>query len=173
MKNRDSAKRQPLVVIDDHDMKYLTFTILLVFLYSCNSGELEELKNQNLILKSQIEKQQKELDLTKNAIVIPYDSLYKYTMPVTFGPDPIATNEEVTFQTMLAWTKFPKELNVKWEITRGEAELVNKNYGDELNREVSHQFSSPGEKEIFGDYIVSFPNGKTRKMTWGRFVKVK
>jgi hypothetical protein len=154
------------------NMKYLTFTILLVIMYSCNSGELKGLKNQNLILKSQIEKQQKELDLTRNAIVIPYDSLHKYTMPVTFGPDPIATNEEVTFQTMLAWTRFPKELEVKWEITQGEAQLVSKDYRNELNREVIHKFSSSGEKEIYGDYIITFPNGKTRKMTWGRYVKV-
>jgi hypothetical protein len=139
---------------------------------SCNNTELEELKTKNLELQKQLDIQQTELDKIEDAIVIPFDSLYQYCMPLTFGKDLLDNGEEVTFQTALAWAKFPNGIEVDWKITDGKAELIDKDYKNDLMREVSQIHSTSGEKEIYGDYIITFPNGKTREMKWGRFVTV-
>ena len=150
---------------------FLLFTLLL--LNSCQFKELDKLKKENSTLKKEVFNLKKELNLTKIAIIIPFDSLNQYVETATCGQNTISRNKESAFNSLLIWKKFPKGINVKWEIKSDDATLIKKDYKDELSREISHKFSTLGEKEIYGDYLITFPNGSSKIFSWARFVKVK
>ena len=153
-------------------MKYIIIPILTIFITSCNNTELEILKMENAELQEKLTKQQGLIESTENALIIPFDSLHHYFMPLTFGPDQLDVDEKVTFRTTLAWSKLPNGINVEWTLSDGKGNLIEKDYGNDLMRDVEQKFITAGEKETYGDYILKYPNGKTKKLKWGRFVTV-
>lgn len=101
----------------------------------------------------------------ENSIIIPYDSLSKYIIPTAFHPDQ-KTNIEGEITTLLAWAKFPDNINVEWSINRGKGTLKNKEY-DDLFRSVLVKHDKPGEYDIYGTYKITLPNGEIINKKWG------
>jgi hypothetical protein len=153
-------------------MKYFLIITICLNLTSCNKKSVA-LETENSDLKLELLKLKKELNQTKNALIIPYDSLNEYVETATCGQNNISLNQESPFTTMLVLKKLPKELRIQWKITNGKASLVKKEFKNELTRNVNHKFSTVGEKEIYGDYLITFPNGSSKIFSWARFVKVK
>jgi hypothetical protein len=153
-------------------MKYFLIITICLNLTSCNKKSVA-LETENSDLKLELLKLKKELNQTKNALIIPYDSLNEYVETATCGQNTISRNKESAFNSLLIWKKFPKGINVQWQIKSGEATLIKKDYTNEVSREISHKFSTVGEKEIYGDYLITFPNGSSKIFSWARFVKVK
>lgn len=147
--------------------------ISLIFIVSCEDhSELESLEIENNRLNIELRELEDELASYSNSMVIPYDSLEKYVVTTTFGPPQIKKGEIDTFHTSLALVKFPDDINIEWSITDGGAKLVEKNYSS-LMRTVCHRFDTSGTKKVFGNYELTFPNGKKTEMVWGRYVDEK
>lgn len=154
-------------------IKHIKFLVIILFLCSCGDKTNEQnLKNENERLKKIEIQYLKQTEILENSIVIPYDSLSNYFLPMTCGYDIIEVNEKVQFTTLLAWHKLPSNIKIEFVYDKSDAQLSDKKPTD-LNRHLIQTFNVKGEKETYGEYIITFPNGKKESFRWGRFVTVK
>jgi len=138
---------------------------------ACNNSELSKLRLENQEFKKTISLQEKRLKSYENSVVIPYDSLNSYILPMTYYST-INTNEAGEFITTLAWRKLPDNMKVSWSVQQGEVMNVDKGY-DNLNRYVTVKYNLPGEYEIRGTYKLEMPNGTSRENDWKAFIQVE
>lgn len=144
------------------------YILSLILITSCTNSRVQELEHENEHLAMELLKQQFALD---NSIVIPYDSISKYMMPVCFGARNTLVGESDEFRTFLAWSKLPPPIEYNWSIIQG-AEQTSFKDSLELSKRVSFSYSTPGEKEIIGNYELIFPDGNTQNIIWLSYTSV-
>lgn len=145
---------------------------LVVILLICSCADNSDLKKENKRLKKIENKYIKQTKELENSLVIPHDSLFNYFLPMTCGYDLLDVNEEVEFTTLLAWQKLPSNIKTEFKYDTTQAKMIDKEQKN-LNREFTQSFKTKGEKKIYGEYIITLPNGKKKSFRWGRFVTVE
>jgi hypothetical protein len=154
-------------------MKKIKPLLILLLIYSCNNKSNNENILKEINRLKQVELQyNKQSKLLNNSIIIPFDSLSNYLMPVSFGNDVLKVNEKVQFTTGLVLQKLPSNIKTKFVYNEKEVKLIDEKPTD-LNRYLTQSFKDKGEKETYGEYIITLPNGNQKSFRWGRFVLVK
>lgn len=144
-------------------------TLILFFLHSC-ADKNESLIEENVKLRQR--NAQLELKL-KNALVIEYDSLQNYIVPVTFGHPNFAVGTRDTFQIYLALHRLPRGIEVKFELLDNSSELLSGGNANELTSSVVSKNDSSGIKKVLGKYVLKYSNGKSLDKLWLRQTTVK
>lgn len=153
-------------------MKYSIIFLSLFLFTACNSSELDELRTENEQLNLEMDSLKAMVKRTDDAFVIPYDSITRYMMPVTFGPPALAVGEEGEYTTLIAWSKLPQGIDVDWKLIEGEG-LPISNDRKELYKRVAVSYPQLGEKDERGVYALTLPNGTQKVMMWIKSTEVK
>jgi hypothetical protein len=152
-------------------MKISIHILIILIFTSCSNQEIEQLKKANSTLKAKNIELQTKIKSFDNAVVIPYDSLGKYLLPVACGPVKVKINESAEITTFLAWSKFPAGFKHDFKITNGIGVLQEND--EEALKYVKIKYSESGEQSVGGEYILTFPNGKRKILSWMRYTIVE
>lgn len=153
-------------------MNYLYLTTFALLFVACTNKKIEQLELENQELKQAIIILRKQQRIMENSVVIPYDSIPNYMMPVSFGSPSLKVAENASYTVLMAWAKFPVEVRSIFKLTKGQGKIT-ETEKDKTMQKIYYSYSKPGKMEEEGAYSITLPNGRNRELGWLKLTTVK